>query len=197
LHRQSKIPLFIQIDSFANNIFRIEAKKWRPLRAKFSPTFSSGKLKNMFYLLQQSADNFGQYLDRLVPEEKVLDCRTIISKFTADVIGSCIFGIELKAITDDNCEFLKMGNKLMQPRLKVQMKELVRNWPWLFDLVGNFLVDHDVIDYFMRMVTKTIDYRLENNIIRHDFIDILTDLKNNPEQIPELGDYEIADLQRL
>jgi len=179
--------LFIQIDAFANNIFRLEANRWRPLRAKLSPTFSSGKMKNMFYLLQQKADQFGQYLDHLVPEEKVLDCNHIMSKFTADVIGSCIFGIELNAITEDNCEFLKMGRRLMQPRLKVHIKELVRNWPWLFDLIGNFLVDHDITDYFMQTVMKTIDYRLKNNIIRHDFMDILTDLKRNPEQLPEMG----------
>jgi cytochrome P450 family 6 len=179
--------LFIQIDAFANNIFRIEVNRWRPLRAKLSPTFSSGKLKNMFYLLKQNADHFGQYLDRLVPEEKVLDCRTITSKFIAEVIGSCIFGIELNAISDDNCEFLKMGRKLMQPRLKVQIKELMRNWPWLFDLIGNFLVDQDIIDYFMQLVMKIINYRLKNNIIRHDFMDILTELKKNPEQVPEMG----------
>lgn len=143
--------------------------------------------EKIFYLLKQCANNFGQYLDRLVPRQDIVDCRAITSKFTADVIGSCIFGIEMQAINDDNCEFLKMGKKLMQPRLKVKLKEFVRNWPWLFDIVGNFLLDHDVIDYFTQIVMKTIDYRLKNNVIRHDFMDILVDLKRDPQQIPEVG----------
>jgi cytochrome P450 len=40
----------------------VEGEKWRQLRNKLSPTFTSGKMKGMFPLVEDCAANFEGYI---------------------------------------------------------------------------------------------------------------------------------------
>lgn len=169
-------------------MFLIDSRRWRLLRAKFSPTFSSGKLKDMFYLLVQCSNNFGQYIDRLVQQKPVIDCRIITSKFTADVIGTCAFGLDLKTLNDEDCDFFKLLKKFMEPSIKMILKDtLKRMMPRVYDIVGYYLNDKKSDEFFIKTIIDTIEYRWKHDIIKHDFVDILQDLKKHPEKLPELG----------
>lgn len=44
------------------NLVNLEGAKWRLLRQKLTPTFSSGKIKNMMPLLQECSDQLLKYL---------------------------------------------------------------------------------------------------------------------------------------
>ncbi|XP_014475174.1 PREDICTED: probable cytochrome P450 6a13 [Dinoponera quadriceps] len=176
-----------KIDTFGTNLFSIDAKRWRLIRAKLSPTFSSSKLRDMFYLLVQCSNNFSQYMDRQVQQESVINSRKITSKFTADVIGTCAFGIDLKTLNDEDCEFLQMARKMMQPSMKAIFKDFLRRMtPQLYDLIGHLLTNRHIERYFIKIVMDTIEYRTKHNIIKHDFVDILQDLKKHPEKLPEI-----------
>lgn len=169
-------------------MFSVEAKRWRPLRTKFSPTFSSGKLKDMFYLLQQCSTNFGKYMDRLVQQKPVINCRAITAKFTADGIGTCVFGVDLNTLNDEDCEFLRVAKRMMKPSKKAVFKDVLRRMlPRVYDLIGKYLSDKEVEKFFIKTVIDTIEFRWKHNIIRHDFVDILQDLRKHPEKLPELG----------
>lgn len=142
----------------------------------------------MFYILLQCSNNYGRYLDGLISPEKILECQTVTSKFTADVIGACVFGLDLNTLNNKDCEFLQMTRKIMKPNKKLYVRETLKNFfPRLYDLFGLYLVDKDVNDFFIQMISNTIDYRVKNNMIRHDFVDILKDLKQYPEKLPEIG----------
>jgi len=39
----------------------MEGQRWREMRNKLSPTFTSGKMKNMFPLVEECAKNFESY----------------------------------------------------------------------------------------------------------------------------------------
>lgn len=174
-------------DTFAANLFSVEARRWRLLRAKLSPTFSSGKLKDMFYLLTQCSNNFGQYLDRLISREEILDCREITSKFTADVIGTCVFGLDLNTLNDKDCKFLRIASRMMKPSMKRYIKESLKEMlPSVYGIIGRYFIEHDINDFFIRTVMDVIEYRWKNKIVKHDFVDILLDLKKRPEKHPEL-----------
>lgn len=73
------------------HLFNLESKRWRQLRPKLSPAYTSGKLRDMFHLLRECADQLGVYLEKV--DGKVIDIRDIAAKFTTDVIGVCAFGV--------------------------------------------------------------------------------------------------------
>lgn len=175
-----------QHEPLSENLFRVKASKWRPLRTKLTPVFTSGKLKNMFHLLLECSEHFERYLMHIIEKNETVECRDLTARFTTDVIGSCAFGLDINAINDESNEFRRMGKKIFRNDLKTYVKELVRKTPWLYNIIGRLFVDKDVEEFFIRITMDMIHYRKRNNIRRHDFIDILMDLKDQ-EKLVDFG----------
>lgn len=165
------------------HLFRIDAARWRPLRIRLSPTFTSGKLKDMFHLLLNCSDHFEQYLNEIVSKDEIVECRDLTSKFTVDVIGSCAFGLEMNALKEENNEFQKMGRKIFRSTPLVTIRLMLKEMSWLYKHLGYILDDHDVTKFITDITRETIEYRKQNNVRRHDFIDTLIDLKDNPDKL--------------
>lgn len=165
------------------HLFRLDAARWKPLRIRLTPIFTSGKLKEMFYLLLECSDHFEKYLEKMVAKGETIECREISAKFTTDVIGSCAFGLEMNALAVEDSEFRIMGRKVFQTSWKTTMRDRLRDIPPLFRIFGRFLIDQEIVDFFTSITKQAIDYRIANNIRRHDFIDALVDLKQHPQKV--------------
>lgn len=77
------------------NLFNLEGKRWKLLRNKLSPTFTSGRMKAMYPLLDECAHNLQEETGRIVDSNhKETEIKELVSRFATDVIGSCVFGIE-------------------------------------------------------------------------------------------------------
>ncbi|XP_043510700.1 cytochrome P450 6a2-like [Frieseomelitta varia] len=171
-----------EVEPLSEHLFRLEVERWRPLRTRLSPVFTSGKLKEMFHLLLECSEHFGRYLERIIAKGEPIECREISAKFTTDVIGSCAFGIEMNALAAEDSEFRKMGRKVFQTSWKTMIRDRLREYPFLFKLFGRFFVEKDVAAFFTRITKESIDYRIEHNVRRYDFVDSLIDLKQNPDK---------------
>ncbi|XP_051165488.1 uncharacterized protein LOC127284206 [Leptopilina boulardi] len=180
-----------KVDILSPNLFMIEPKRWRPLRKKLSPVFTSGKLKEMFHLLIETSEHLEEYLNKIVIENEPIECRKLTTKFTIDVIGSCVFGIDINSLSNENNHFIKMGQIVFKANFwknfKMRMREIT---PGLYNFFGSILAEREMDNFFVNLVRDTMKYRKENNIVRHDFIDLLREVKENPDQ---LGDLELTD----
>lgn len=177
-------------DPLSAHLFNLEAKRWRPLRTKLTPVFTSGKLKEMFYLLIQCADQLDKYLDQV--DGKSVDVRDVCAKFTTDVIGVCAFGLQANALADEESTFRRMGKRIFAINFKRLLQfRLMTTAPALFNIFGKWLVDRELIDFFINLTKDTVDYRKKNNIVRHDFIDLLTGLKDEPSKVGDIGEFVI------
>lgn len=165
------------------HLFRLDAVRWRPLRMRLSPTFTSGKLKDMFHLLLNSSDYFEKYLNEIVSKNSIVECRNLTSKFTIDVIGSCAFGLEMNTLKEENNQFLKVGRRIFRSTQKTVIRNILKEIPWFYKHFGYILDDHDVTKFMTNITRETIEYRKRNNVRRHDLIDTLIDLKDNPEKL--------------
>ncbi|XP_077269211.1 putative cytochrome P450 6a14 isoform X1 [Temnothorax americanus] len=179
-------------DPLSQNLFELDSKRWRPLRAKLTPVFTSRKLKEMFVLISECSDHFVQYVEKLVKKNEPIECVEMTAKYTTDVIGSCVFGIEMNAMSNEDSEFRRIGRSVFHPsfwdRVRISIKEYL---PWLFDvLYGYILPQSEVTRFFMRIVLETMDYREKNNIVRNDFIDTLRELKKHSDK---MGDIDLTD----
>ncbi|XP_015510037.1 cytochrome P450 6a2 [Neodiprion lecontei] len=184
------IEIHEKFEPFDLNLFNLEPTRWRPLRSKLSPAFTSGKMKHMFTLMTECAEHFETYVDTLVEKGKPIDCREITAKFTTDVIGSCAFGLQMNAIADDDSEFRKMGRKVFQANLRNRILGALRiAAPWLFKLLGIPKLSNDITGFFTTSLKQTMDHRMKNNIPRGDLVDILIDIKKNTGK----SDFELSD----
>ncbi|XP_076478613.1 putative cytochrome P450 6a13 [Bombus vancouverensis nearcticus] len=178
-------------DALATNLFNVEARRWRPLRTKLSPVFTSGKLREMFPLILECAENLEQCLEKVIEKGGFMDCREITARFSTDVIGSCVFGINMNALSDEESEFRRIGRKIFDQNLKTILRITFRDtFPRLYNFLWFLIPQSEVSTFIIKLVADTMKYREENNIVRPDFINMLMELKKHPEKI---ADIELTD----
>ncbi|XP_078033588.1 cytochrome P450 6a8 isoform X1 [Augochlora pura] len=172
------IPVNSQ-DPLSGHLFNLEGKKWKSLRAKLTPAFSSGKLKRMFYLLEECSEEFQKLIDESSKNGRPIEIRELAAKFTIDVIGTCAFGIQINALTDEESEFHRAAKKLSKPSYKTTLWRMLRTAiPKLYKLLGVQVIDPGVTEFFKNVVSQMISQRQKHAVKRHDFMDLLIELKN-------------------
>ena len=183
------LPIHEKVEPLSQNLLNLEPERWRPLRKKLSPVFTSGKLREMFYLLLESSNHLEKYLQKIVPKNEPIECRKLTSKFTTDVIGSCAFGIDINALTDEENDFTRMGRKIFDNGFKRSMRVKVRDLtPWLFKLLGSLFTDHEMNNFFTTLISDTMEYRKQKNVVRHDFVDLMRFVKENPDKLNDISE---------
>ncbi|KAJ9579607.1 hypothetical protein L9F63_004686, partial [Diploptera punctata] len=161
------------------HLLNLTGSKWRSLRSKLSPTFTSGKMKLMFNLMLECVDQLKEYLDKYADNEETLEMKEVMSKFTTEVVGSCAFGLNFNAIKDENSEFRKMGRKIFEASITAPFKRFVRiTFPFILKVLRISPISPELVNFFTGVVKDTIQYREKNNVVRNDFLQLLIELKH-------------------
>lgn len=87
-----------EYDPLSGHLFVLPGQKWKNLRGKLSPTFTSGKLKAMFSTLVDCGGTLQNHLEKLANKGELLDVREISASHATNVIASVAFGIEVDTI---------------------------------------------------------------------------------------------------
>ncbi|XP_051160610.1 probable cytochrome P450 6a13 [Leptopilina boulardi] len=167
-------------DPLMGNLFNLEGEKWKGLKSKLTPAFSPSKIKGMFYLLEECAGQLEKIIINVTKEnESIVDTRVLAANYTIDVIGTCAFGIQTNAINSKDCEFKTMARKLSKSSLKTSIWRMLRPaMPTLFKILGVQMIDPEVTKFFKSVVSQVIKQRENQELKRHDFMDLLIELKN-------------------
>lgn len=185
-------------DPLSAHLFAIDGSKWKNLRTKLTPTFSSGKMKFMFNTVLEIGERLSDRLNVVVSEagnQRVeIEIKNYWARYTTDVIGSCAFGLECNTLNDKDAIFREMGRQVFEePRRSMGAQMLLTQMKEWANYFGIKQLPDKPAKFFYNIVKETLAYRQSNNIERKDFMHLLIDLKNNPN--PELGaltDNEIA-----
>lgn len=102
----------------AGHLFLIGGVKWRNLRAKLTPTFTSGKMKMMYPILMECSRELVSLLSEPAKKGDVLEMKEIAARFSTDIISSCAFGIKTNSLKDPDAIFRRMGRKIFEPNLE-------------------------------------------------------------------------------
>lgn len=173
-------------DPLSAHLFSVDGARWKALRSKLTPTFTSGRMKFMFPTIVSVANEFRDCLRASIREDGnksasgILEMKELLARFTTDVIGTCAFGIDCNSLRDPNAQFRRMGKKVFGvPRnsglksfFMITFKELARRM---------HMKSHhdDVTEFFMGIVRETIAVRESAGTRRNDFMDLLIEIKNN------------------
>ncbi|EDW74200.1 uncharacterized protein Dwil_GK21514 [Drosophila willistoni] len=171
-------------DPFSNNLVTIEGEKWKNLRNKLTPTFTSGKMKHMFPIFLKVGEEMVQVLNEKtsnVPQP--LEITDLVSRYTVDVIGNCAFGLECNSLHNPEAEFVKMGNAVFTLKRHGRAMDLfLFGAPKLAAKLRIKVTSQKVEDFYMNIIKDTVDYRMKNNIQRNDFMDMLIDFKRKYDE---------------
>ncbi|XP_018576754.1 cytochrome P450 6a2 isoform X1 [Anoplophora glabripennis] len=169
-------------DPLGSHLFSIGGKKWRNLRVKVTPTFTSGKLKAMFQTLADCGVILENYFEEVLNKEEPVDIKDVFARFTIDIIGSCAFGLDCNSFKEENSPFRIYGQKFFaMTKLRALRLALAFNFPALGRFLKVRMVDKDITEFFTKVVEDTVVYREKNNVSRNDVLQLLIDIKNNKE----------------
>lgn len=168
-------------DPISEHISNIEDEKWKNVRSKLTPTFTSGKLKLMFETISSFADKLNIVIKRESSDCGSIEIKDILARFTSDVIGNVAFGIECDSLKDKNSKFYEMAVRSMNSFDFIQRLVLMgfRKLARLFKLK---LTPSDVSEFHMNTVKEIILQRKNGNADkRADLMNILIDLMKRKE----------------
>ncbi|XP_015599572.1 cytochrome P450 6k1 [Cephus cinctus] len=163
-----------EIDPLSGHLFFLSGIKWKNLRGKLTPTFTSGKLKRMFSTIKDCGDHLGLYLVKHARNREEVEIKDIIARFSTDNIMSTAFGISCNSIENPESEFRKWGRKIFESR--PIFNAIVVFAPNILDFFSIPFTDKGVNNFFTRIFKETVEYRETNNIVRNDFMDLIMQL---------------------
>jgi cytochrome P450 family 6 len=167
-------------DPLSAHLFAIGGQKWRNLRTKLTPTFTSGKMKMMFQTLVDCEPNLLQKIENDRVAKVPTDIKEALGCFTTDIIGSCAFGLDFNTFAEENSPFREYGRKVFTFNTSRLLKLfLASTFPKTAHALGIALTQKDISKFFSKVVKDTVSYREKNNYTRKDFLQLLIDLKNN------------------
>ncbi|XP_018320090.1 probable cytochrome P450 6a14 [Agrilus planipennis] len=167
-------------DPLSAHLFSLSGPKWRNLRAKLTPTFTSGKLKYMFQTFVNCSAQMTSLLESKALKGEEVEIKDILARFTTDVIGSTAFGLECNTMKNPNTQFREMGKRAFTQTAGDAFRvTVIRSFSWLAKLLKLGIFPSNVTKFFKEVVEETVTYREKNNITRKDFLQLLIQLKNN------------------
>lgn len=79
------IPTDEEINPLEGSIFNLKGEKWRALRAKLIPSFSSAKLKGMLLTMQQSVQSLAEEFQPF--DGQIFEMKKIFTRLNLHIIG--------------------------------------------------------------------------------------------------------------
>ncbi|XP_052738859.1 cytochrome P450 6B5-like [Bicyclus anynana] len=168
------------------NMFFTGGDRWRVLRQNLTAVFTSAKLKNMFYLIENCAIQLEKIIDEDLKSSKtnVIEMKALLVKYTMDCIGSCAFGVDTGAMTNDNKQinpFKVVGDKLFDITNVGGLKLIGRSmWPSVFYGLGLKWFSDDITVFFYKFLKGVLADRTQKQSSRNDFIDFILGWKQKP-----------------
>lgn len=171
---------------FGSSLFLMKGEKWRDMRATLSPAFTGSKMRQMFELVSECADDMAKHFQKQASsgQKVVYEMKDLFSRYTNDVIASCAFGIKVNSLKDVENDFFMTGKRFMKftdPKAMVKFL-IIRAVPKLAKYFGIEFIDKEVSSFFRSMVIDTMDIREEKNIFRPDMINILMQVRKGTIQ---------------
>lgn len=165
----------------SNSLFFMKGEKWRDMRATLSPSFTGSKMRQMFELVSECADELiANFQTRTGKGETInFEMKDLFSRYTNDVIASCAFGIKVNSLENPNNEFFEHGQlfrRFNQP-LFILKFILLRTFPKIMEKFGFDFIEKDTDTFFRSMVLDTMKAREEHKIFRPDMINILMQVR--------------------
>ncbi|KAI4464097.1 cytochrome p450 [Holotrichia oblita] len=160
---------------WGKNLFSLKDTEWREMRSTLSPSFTSSKMKNVFSLMTECADDYVNYfLKQKEPIE--VELKDVTTRYTNDIIATAAFGIKCDSIKEQDNSFYLMGKK-------VTNFDLIRSLVFfLYSIIPKFCnrfeaISGDIYDFFLNLIKDTIKARETHGIIRPDMINLLLEAR--------------------
>ncbi|XP_053661963.1 cytochrome P450 6d3-like [Anopheles marshallii] len=175
-------------DPMSANLFALPGQRWKNLRGKLTPTFTSGQLRNMLPTFLDVGQKLQRYLEDLAIDNQIVNMRDIVSRYVLDVVASVFFGFESNCLHDPDDPFRVALRDFNNPEsfLNNIRSTGVFLCPGLLKFTGISSLAPSMKKFTTEVISSHLHQRETGQVTRRDFIQMLTDLRrkagNNGEE---------------
>ncbi|KAH0508247.1 Cytochrome P450 3A25 [Microtus ochrogaster] len=145
-----------------------EDEEWKRLRTLLSPTFTSGKLKEMFPIIGQYGDTLVKNLRREEEKGKPITMKDILGAYSMDVITGTSFGVNVDSLNNPQDPFVQKTKKILTMQIFVTLSLFfsVVMFPFLtpvYEMLSISIFPNRLMDFFYEFIKKMKQNRLDSN----------------------------------
>ncbi|XP_072205326.1 cytochrome P450 3A9-like [Excalfactoria chinensis] len=160
-----------------NAVSLAEDDQWKRLRTVLSPTFTSGKLKEMFPTMKHFGEMLVKNIQKRVEKNSSVPVKDFFGSYSMDVVTSTSFGVNIDSMNNPKSPFVTEMQKLTKFDFASPVFILAFVCPFLIPLMAKMNISFfsaDAVDFFLRAIDKIKKEReRETHKGRVDFLQMM------------------------
>ncbi|XP_032662740.1 probable cytochrome P450 6a20 isoform X2 [Odontomachus brunneus] len=163
-----------KIDPLSGHLLSLSGKKWRNLRVKLTPTFTSRRMKQMYTVVKECGEELTKSLESKARTGDSIEIKDTFARYSTDVIMSAAFGIKSNCLLETNNEFRYWGKKATE--MNSIWAAITMFVPFIMEAFSIPTTDRGVEKFFTKLFQDNVEHRKAHNVVRHDFMNLLIQL---------------------
>uniref|UniRef100_A0A8D1EY95 Cytochrome P450 3A n=2 Tax=Sus scrofa TaxID=9823 RepID=A0A8D1EY95_PIG len=168
-----------------NAISVAKDEQWKRVRTLLSPTFTSGKLKEMFPIIAQYGDMLVRNLRKEAEKGNSINTKEIFGAYSMDVITSTAFGVNVDSLNNPRDPFVQYARKLLRFDFLDPFILSIILFPFLspfFEVLDITLFPRSSVKFFTQSVKRMKESRLKDQQMRRvDLLQLMINSQNSKE----------------
>ncbi|XP_053472294.1 cytochrome P450 3A30-like isoform X1 [Ictalurus furcatus] len=179
-----------------------EDEDWKRIRSVLSPSFTNGRLKEMFEIMKSHSRSLVENLEKTSERGESADIREFFGAYSMDVVTSTAFGVDINSLNNPKDPFVTNFKKLLKFDLLNPLFLTSALFPFItpvLEKMGISIFPTAVTNFFYASLQKIKSERVaQNHKKRVDFMQMMIDSQtsekenmNGKESNKGLTDHEI------
>ncbi|TFK10501.1 arginyl-tRNA--protein transferase 1 [Platysternon megacephalum] len=158
-------------------------EQWKRIRTVLSPTFTSGKLKEMFPIMNRYGEILVKNIQKKVDNDESLEMKSIFGAYSLDVVASTSFSVNIDSMNNPNDPLVAYIKKYLSFNFFNPLLLSVVMFPFLapvLDKMNMSLFPSGFLDFFLNIIQRIKKERQKNDhSVRVDFLQLMVDSQSS------------------
>ncbi|KAM3871736.1 cytochrome P450 3A30-like [Diretmus argenteus] len=179
----------------------VEDDDWKRIRTVLSPSFTSGRLKEMYTIMLHHSSNLLKSLHKKAEADEVIEMKEVFGPYSMDVVASTAFSVDIDSINYPSDPFVTNIKKMVSFNFLNPLLVIVVMFPFMrpiFEWMDISMFPPDVLTFFYGSLKKIKgDRNKDEHNNRVDFMQLMVDsqisdnTKEDKNSQKGLSDHEI------
>ncbi|KAM9454518.1 cytochrome P450 3A30-like [Clarias gariepinus] len=176
----------------------VEDEDWRRIRSVLSPSFTSGRLKEMFGIMKSHSHTLVKNLQKTSEQGESADIKEFFGAYSMDVVTSTSFSVDIDSLNNPKDPFVSNIKKMLKFDFLNPLFLTVALFPFtapLFEKMEFAFFPTAVTDFFYASLQKIkSEHMTKDHKRRVDFMQLMIDSQkseNDHLNVKGLSDHEI------
>uniref|UniRef100_UPI0037E8D2E6 cytochrome P450 3A40-like n=1 Tax=Semicossyphus pulcher TaxID=241346 RepID=UPI0037E8D2E6 len=168
----------------------VEDDEWKRIRSVLSPSFTSGRLKEMYKIMMQHSSNLLKCLHNKVEADEVIEVKEVFGPYSMDVVTSTAFSVDIDSINHPSDPFVANIKRMVKFNFLNPLLVILVLFPFMgpiFEKMDMSFFPAPVLEFFYNFL-KTVksDRNKNEHKNRVDFMQLMVDAQvaeNSKEEL--------------